>query len=135
VHEKTGAQLYHNSFATNFVLSAANVADVVRSGRARWKTENENHNTLKNRGYHLEHNFGHGQQYLSTLLVVFNLLALLLHTVMFLTEPTAQQIRTALGTLQTFWGDLQTLTRYLYFKSWAALFDFMATQLELDDSP
>lgn len=134
-HAQTGEQLYHNSFATNFALSAANVAEVVRSGRARWKTENEHHNTLKNRGYHLAHNFGHGQQYLSALLVAFNLLAFLLHTVMFLTEPTAQQIRTALGTLQTFWGDLLTLTRYIYFKSWTALFDFMAAGLELEHSP
>ena len=134
-HAQTGEQLYHNTFATNFALNAANVAEVVRSGRARWKTENENHNTLKNRGYHLEHNFGHGQQYLSALLVAFNLLAFLLHTVMFLTEPTAQQVRTALGTLQTFWGDLLTLTRYFYFNTWAALFHFMAAGLELEHSP
>ena len=133
--ERTGELLYHNSFATNFALSAANVAEVVRSGRARWKTENENHNTLKNRGYHLAHNFGHGQQYLSALLLAFNLLAFLLHTVMFLTEPTAQQVRTALGTLQTFWGDLLTLTRYFYFNTWAALFHFMAAGLELEHSP
>lgn len=135
LQEKTGELLYHNSFATNFVLNAANVADIVRSGRARWKTENENHNTLKNRGYHLEHNFGHGHQYLSALFVSFNLLAFLLHTVLFLTERTAQQVRSALGTLQTFWVDLLTLTRYFYFKSWAALFDFMASQLELEASP
>ena len=107
----------------------------MRSGRARWKTENENHNTLKHRGYHLEHNFGHGRQHLSALLVVFNLLAFLLHAVLFLTEPTAQQVRTALGTLQTFWGDLHTLTRYFYFKTWLALFDFMAAGLELEHSP
>ena len=135
VHSQTGELLYHNSFVTDFTLSAANVAAVVRSGRARWKTENENHNTLKNRGYHLEHNFGHGKQYLSALLVAFNLLAFLLHTVMLLTEHTAQQVRTALGTQQTFWTDLRTLTRYFYFQSWAQLFDFMATQLELGDSP
>jgi hypothetical protein len=134
-HARTGELLYHNSFATNFALSRTNVAEVVRSGRARWKTENENHNTLKNRGYHLEHNFGHGKQNLSALLVAFNLLAFLLHTVMFLSERTAQQVRTSLGTLQTFWGDLRTLTRYFYFRSWAELFDFMATQLELDASP
>ena len=135
VQAQTGELLYHNAFATNFALNAASVIDVVRSGRARWKTENENHNTLKNRGYHLEHNFGHGQQHLSALLVAFNLLAFLLHTVMFLTEPSAQQVRTALGTLQTFWGDLLTLTRYFYYKSWAALFDFMVAGLELDHSP
>ena len=133
--ERTGELLYHNTFATNFTLSAANVAELVRSGRARWKTENENHNTLKNRGYHLEHNFGHGHQYLSALFVSFNLLSFLLHTVLFLTERTARQVRTSLGTLQTFWGDLLMLTRYFHFQNWAQLFDFMATQLELDNSP
>ena len=30
-----------------------------------WKIENEGFNTLKNHGYHLKHNFGHGQQHLS----------------------------------------------------------------------
>ena len=108
---------------------------MVRSGRARWKTENENHNTLKNRGYHLEHNFGHGQQYLSALLVTLNLLAFLFHTLLWLTEPVAQQIRTSLGTLTTFWDDVRTLTRYLYFQTWTPLFQFMATQLELGASP
>ncbi len=29
-----------------------------------WKVENENNNTLKTKGYHLEHNFGHGQKHL-----------------------------------------------------------------------
>ncbi len=33
------------------------------------------HHVLKNGGYHLEHNFGHGQQHLASLLVCFNLLA------------------------------------------------------------
>ena len=31
----------------------------------RWKIENETFNTLKNQGYHAEHNFGHGNQYLA----------------------------------------------------------------------
>ena len=135
VHTQTAEQLYYNSFVTNYPLSQNTVAEVVRSGRARWKTENEHYNTLKNRGYHLEHNFGHGEQYLSALLASLNLLAFLLHTVLWLTEPTALQVRTALGTLQTFWGDVRTLTRLFYFRSWAHLFDFMHTQLELEASP
>ena len=134
VHTQTSEQLYTNSFATNYPLSKGNVAEVVRSGRARWKTENENYNTLKNRGYHLEHNFGHGKQYLSAILASLNLLAFLLHTVLWLTEPTALQVRTSLGTLQTFWGDVRTLTRFFYYRDWADLFDFMLTQLELDTS-
>ena len=45
-------------------------------------TSNENNNTLKTKGYHLEHNFGHGKQYLSNLLLTLNLLAFLFHTVL-----------------------------------------------------
>ena len=36
--------------------------------------ENENNNTLKTKGYHLEHNFGHGKQHLSSFLATLNIL-------------------------------------------------------------
>jgi len=135
VNEASGELIYTNAFATNHRLTPQNVAEVVRCGRARWKTENENHNTLKNRGYHLEHNFGHGRQYLSAMLVALNLLAFLLHTLLWLCDPVAQAVRDELGTLQTFWGDVRTLTRYFYYPNWTALLTFMATQLELLHSP
>jgi hypothetical protein len=64
VREQSGEQLYFNQFATNHALDAQSVVEVVASGRAHWKTENESHNVLKNRGYHLAHNFGHGKQFL-----------------------------------------------------------------------
>jgi hypothetical protein len=44
-----------------------------RDGRARWKVENENNNTLKTKGYSLTHNFGHGKHYLSALLATFEI--------------------------------------------------------------
>ena len=50
----TGAQLYHNGFATNHRLTDERVAPGVAAGRARWKIENENNNVLKNYGYHLD---------------------------------------------------------------------------------
>jgi len=37
-----------------------------------------------------------------------------------------------LGTRQTFFHDLQALTRYLYFDNWQVLINFMFTRLELD---
>ena len=46
------------------------------------KIDNENTNVLKTKGYHLEHNFGHGKQYLSAFMLSLNLLALLFHTVL-----------------------------------------------------
>jgi hypothetical protein len=36
------------------------VAKLAEGGRTKWKIENETFNTLKNRGYNLEHNYGHG---------------------------------------------------------------------------
>ena len=57
--------MQHFSWITDFLLIPENVWDIMRGGRARWKIENETFNTLKNQGYHLEHNYGHGEQNLS----------------------------------------------------------------------
>lgn len=124
-HAATQELLYHNGFGTNHHLSADTVKPLIQAGRARWKTENENHNTLKNHGYHLEHNFGHGQQYLAAVLVVLNVLAFLLHTVMALTSEQYRQLRQRLSARITFFDDVRTLMRYLTFASWDSLLDFM----------
>ena len=50
----------------------------MRAGRARWRIENETFNTLKNQGYHFEHNFGHGYQHLTTVLMHLMMLAFLM---------------------------------------------------------
>jgi len=50
----------------------------MQGGRSRWKIENETFNTLKNQGYHLEHNFGHGYRNLSVVLVMLMMLAFLI---------------------------------------------------------
>jgi hypothetical protein len=64
---------------------------ITRGGRARWKIENESYNTLKNQGYHLEHNFGHGRQYLSEALFLLNLLAFFFHQIFELLDGLYQQ--------------------------------------------
>jgi hypothetical protein len=79
---KTGAPLYDKTFLTNHRLSRANVAQVAQAGRGRWKIANENNNVLKTKGDHLEHNFGHGQQYRAATMLSLNLLAFLCHTVL-----------------------------------------------------
>jgi hypothetical protein len=131
-HSKTGQQLYYNTFVTNHHLTTQNVISVADAGRARWKVENENNNVLKTKGYHLEHNFGHGQQYLASFLLTLNLLAFLFHTVLELLDAKYRRLRQALGPRRTFFNDIKTLTRYLYFDSWQHLLDFMFNQLELD---
>jgi hypothetical protein len=107
------------------------VAALAASGRARWKIENENNNTLKTKGYHLEHNFGHGQQHLASLLAAMNILAFLFHTVLSFTDQHYRLIRATLPTRKTFFEDLRALTRYLYFPSWEGLLRFMMRGLEI----
>jgi hypothetical protein len=63
-----GQVVYHNAFATSHPLHEHNVPETVAAGRSRWKIENENNNTRKTKGYHFEHNYGHGKQHLSSLL-------------------------------------------------------------------
>lgn len=134
-HEKTGEILYQNSFVTNHTITPENVAQLVQIGRTRWKIENENNNTLKTKGYHLEHNFGHGQQDLSNVLATLNLLAFLIHTIQELVEPAYQRLRRALRARITFFNDLRALTRYMVFDSWEDLFLFMEEGLETAPDP
>lgn len=129
-HEGTQTVLYHNSWVTNHGVTADTVAALAAAGRARWKVENENNNTLKNHGYHLEHNFGHGHQSLAMNLFSLNVLAFLMHTAQELLTEAYRELRAAVATRQTFFQDLRTLTRYLLFDSWAALFRFMFEGLE-----
>jgi hypothetical protein len=126
-----GEMLYHNAFISDFEITEANVGLLVATGRARWKIENENNNVLKNRGYHLEHNFGHGQKHLSSLLAAMNILAFLYHAVLDFCDEKYRLIRAALPTRQTFFDDLRALTRYMLFVDWEALMDFMMRGLEI----
>jgi len=130
--ENTGEQLYKNAFCTDFVVLETTVEAIVRDGRARWKVENENNNVLKTKGYHLEHNFGHGDQHLSSLLLSLNLLAFLFHTVLDIVDEKYRLIRQELHTRWKFFQDMETLLRYFVFPSWEALLLFMFKGLELD---
>jgi hypothetical protein len=130
VSEGSGQVLYHNAFATDHALTEHTVRAIVRSGRCRWKIENEDINVLKNHGYHLEHNFGHGQQHLSAVLVVLTLLAFLWHTVLHLADEAYVRLRKALGARRTFFEHIRTLTRYMYFKNWDHLLAFMLQGLD-----
>ena len=133
--EDTGEVLYHNAWITDFPVTDTTVEALVRDGRTRWKVENENNNVLKTKGYHLEHNFGHGQQFLASTLLSLNLLAFLFHTVFDLVDDQYRAIRAALRTRRTFFQDLETLLRYFPFDNWAALWTFMYHGLELDARP
>jgi hypothetical protein len=130
--EDTGQQIYHNAWITSHPLTSDTVAEVVAAGRAHWKVENENFNVLKNQGYHFEHNYGHGKQHLSTVLLTLLFLAFLVHTVLQLSSYRYRAIREALGARRTFFNDLRALTRYFYFNNWDTFMNWIWHQA---DSP
>ena len=95
------------------------------AGRARWKIENEHNNTLKTKGYHLEHNFGHGKKHLASVLMTMNLLSFGLHTLLERTDESYRLVRQAVGARRKFFAHLEALTTYFYFETWESLLDFM----------
>ncbi len=118
---------YTNSFVTDLLVNETTVCDLVTCGRARWKIENENFNTLKTKGYHLEHNFGHGKEHLANLLVTFNLLSFAFHSVCDLVAKCWRTARDSIGSRQRFFEDLRSITKYLVFHNWSALIHTMIT--------
>ena len=126
-----GKVLYYNSFVTDYQVSENNVLEIVATRRSRWKIENENNNTLKTKGYHFEHNFGHGKKNLSSVLATLILLAFLLHTVLDHFDKCYQLLRSVLSTREMFFDDVRALTRYICFESWQQMLEFMLKGLEI----
>jgi len=129
--EDTQKLIYHNSFATSLVPTSNNVIDIVAWGRCRWKTENENNNTLKTKGPNLEHNYGHGSNGLSSLLVSLMLLSFLTHTIFNLFDKSYKAIRLDLVTRRSFFENLRSILIFHIFDNWQHLLDFMIDGLEI----
>jgi hypothetical protein len=116
-----GKVTYRNSFVTDLPVGPDNVVELAAVGRARWKIENENFNVLKNNGYNLEHNFGHGKQNLAAILVTLNLLAFAIHTACDIADELWRAARKKLGPRYSFFNKLAAITIYLIFPSWEDL--------------
>ena len=110
-----------HSFVTDLPVNRSNLEELVECGRTRWKIENENFNVLKNNGYNLEHNFGHGTKTLASVLVVLNLLAFLMHAACELTEHQWQIARQKAGSRSRFFNLVRDITVILLFPSWRSL--------------
>ncbi len=113
-----GETTYRNSFVTDLAVAADNVVELAACGRARWKIENETFNVLKNKGYNLEHCFGHGKHNLAAILVSLNLLAFAFHTVCDIGNQLWRGARDKLGPRYNFFNKLAAITIYLIFPSW-----------------
>ncbi len=133
ISDPDGTVIKRHSFVTDITITEENIRELISYGRSRWKIENENNNILKTKGYHLEHNFGHGGQHLSNFLMTLNLLSYLFHTVAQIFDLRYIRIRGALGSRKTFFQDVQALTKYFFYESWNHLLIAMLQGLELEN--
>ena len=97
------------TWVTDIKLSAKRVWSVMKAGRSRWKIENETFNTLKNLGYHFEHNYGHGQDHLSTTLAHIMLLAFYIDQFVQACSTLFRKIEGEIRTKIKLWGMIKSV--------------------------
>jgi hypothetical protein len=112
----------HFCWVTDFTITKRNVFTIMRGGRARWKVENETFNTLKNQGYHFEHNYGHGKKHLSVVFATLMMLAFLVDQVQQLGCALFQAVLDKKGSRKRLWEHMRALFKTLEFNSMAQLF-------------
>src|SRR6266403_4379409 len=105
--ETVKGKVQHFSWVTDLRVNKGTVYRIMQGARARWRIENETFNTLKNQGYHFEHNFGHGYQHLSVVFAVLMMLAFLVDQVQQLCCPLFQAVWTKLGSKRRLWARMR----------------------------
>lgn len=120
---KEGKTLYHNTWITDIKITELNAYEIARGGRARWHIENETFNTLKNQGYHFEHNFGHGYKNLSTVFAMLMMLAFLIDQTEQLSCGLFQGALEKLDSKKSrLWRKIRGFFEFHVITSWEALY-------------
>ena len=125
----------HFSWITDLTFDETCVAHLARGGRARWRIENETYNTLKNQGYHFEHNFGHGKKKLSVVLAFLMMLAFLVDQAQQLCDPLFQAVLNKLGRKCRLWERMRHLFHCFHLNSFRHLYELLLNFKLVDPPP
>jgi DDE family transposase len=128
VYDEVDAEGATHSWAwvTDLTLTTDNVQQVARGGRARWRIENETFNTLKNQGYHFEHNYGHGYQHLAEVFALLMMLAFLIDQVQQKCNPLFQKAWEKKGSKCGLWEAVRHLFASFEVSSMAEIYQGIA---------
>lgn len=119
-------QSVHFSWVTDLEIRTNNLTKLVQGGRCRWKIENETFNTLKNQGYHFEHNYGHGYLHLTTVFAYLMMLAFLFDQVQQASCELFQQALAKCSSRQAFWEKLKILYELATPQNWTQFLSMVA---------
>jgi hypothetical protein len=128
-YDEDGHRRKYFTWITDQRITRGTARHLVRGGRARWKIENETFNTLKNQGYHFEHNFGHGTQNLSVVFAMLMMLAFLVDQVQQLCCPLFRAVWKKLKTKRALWDNLRSHFRHFTFTSMQHLYEVILHDL------
>ncbi|MCL6272266.1 hypothetical protein M3P05_20310 [Sansalvadorimonas sp. 2012CJ34-2] len=125
-YDGQGKTCYANSWVTSLPLSHQNCMKVMRGGRAKWKIENETFNTLKTQGYNLEHNYGHGEEHLSSNMACLMFLAFLVDQIEQLACPVFNRAWQSCFSKIKLWEVVQQYFMGFQIDSWYQLLKTLA---------
>jgi hypothetical protein len=114
------------TWVTDLQLTESDVGQGARGGRARWRIENETFNTLKNQGYHFEHNYGHGYKHLTVVFALLMLLAFLIDQVQQQCNPLFRLAWERKGSKKELWEAVRHLFSSFGVSSMHAIYEALA---------
>ncbi len=104
----------------------------MRADRVRWEVENETFNTLKNQGYHFEHNFGHGKHLLASVFSNLMMLAFLIDQG--LCCQLFQQAQEKAERSRYFWHKVRSMFDWWLLPDWETLYGSILYGIEVQIS-
>lgn len=113
------------SWVTDINLDRSLLLKFSAGARSRWRIENETFNTLKNQGYHFEHNYGHGKKNLSTVFMLLMFLAFMVDQIQEACCPVFAAVLEKFKSRRSLWEKLRSHVSHFVFNSFAELWQVM----------
>ena len=110
-------------WVTDLEVNKSNIAKLVKGARTRWKIENETFNTLKTKGYHFEHNFGHGYKGLANVFAGMMIHAFLIDQILEAFNKAFQAILTKFHARIVTWARLRNAFTTYFARTWDAFYN------------
>lgn len=120
--ETKGGNIRTWVWVTDLEVNEKTARQIARGGRCRWKIENETFNTLKNQGYNFEHNYGHGNKYLSTLMAHIMLLAFFVDQILQGLDKQFQACYAKMKSKASLWERMRSVLIHYILESFVDLY-------------
>jgi len=131
----TKGEIVTFSWITDLEINRKNIFSTVELGRKRWLIENTVFNSLKNKGYNLEHNYGHGKKNLSNIIIMLLLIVFLIYNIYELISTSMKDLIEQLGSKKMLWRYIQVLCNVCILKTFEDLCKIIKTNIIIRSKP